>query len=74
MSGAIPFSIDLAALIHQPTVENTADHKNSLLDETTIEVMQKYFHVQDRGILLKYVRDSLISGGGKYSKLVHEGT
>jgi hypothetical protein len=51
---------------------NAQDHKNdSFLDETTVEAMQEYFHVLDRDILLKYVRDTLLSASGRNNQIPH---
>jgi hypothetical protein len=30
-------------------------------DDSTIQAMKEYFHLQDRDVLLKYLRDTVIS-------------
>lgn len=33
----------------------------NVLDDTTIQLMESYFHVQDREVLLKYLKDTMVS-------------
>jgi hypothetical protein len=30
-------------------------------DDSTIQAMKEYFHVQDRDVLLKYLRDTMVT-------------
>jgi hypothetical protein len=58
----------LQALTNRPIVKSSeaSDSKtDSPVSDATIEVMKGYFHVQDRDVLLKYLRDTLVSPGGR---------
>ena len=36
-------------------------HRTNILDDTTIQLIESYFHVQDREVLLKYLKDTVVS-------------
>jgi len=56
----------LATLKPQAFVEDAIDHKNGgLFDDSTVQTMEKYFHIQDRDVLLKYLRDTLLPASDK---------
>ena len=40
--------------------EEESDSK-AVFDDRTLQSMEDYFHVQDRDVLLKYLRDTLVS-------------
>jgi hypothetical protein len=54
--------------LNRPIVKSSdaSERKNdSPVSDETIEVMKGYFHVQDRDVLLKYLRDTLVTSGGR---------
>jgi len=46
---------------HAKDPSSKEEQDNEAFDDLTIHAMKEYFHVQDRGILLKYLRDSMVS-------------
>lgn len=58
----------MQALTNRPPDKDSDAIKSKIeapFNETTIEVMKGYFHVQDRDVLLKYLRDTLASSGSR---------
>lgn len=50
--------------LNRPIVKDSSanDSKTeALFSETTIEGMEEYFHVHDRDVLLKYLRDTMVA-------------
>jgi hypothetical protein len=43
-------------------VDPSKEEQNKVaFDDSTIQAMKEYFHVQDRDVLLKYLRDTMVS-------------
>lgn len=58
------YSLKHESLDASPTRERKS--ADSVFDEGTIRVMEEYFHVQDRDVLLKYLRDTMLSEANRY--------
>jgi hypothetical protein len=53
--------------LNRPIVKDSSanDKTEVLFSETTIEGMEEYFHVHDRDVLLKYLRDTMVASADR---------
>jgi hypothetical protein len=51
----------LKILPNDKETSNPDQPSKNILDDITIQLMESYFHVQDREVLLKYLKDTAFS-------------